>query len=109
MSRFEEINNTLGYANGDLLLRRIGERLDSSLRRGDTVARMRSAADGWTLAHLGAASSSRSSPPQLAAAEDAAKIAKRIGNPLRAPFEIEGLGLEIGACLGIALAPPARQ
>ena len=104
LSRFEEINNTLGHANGDLLLRRVGERLESSLRRGDTVARMCPAADGWTLAHLGG-NQFAIVAPQLAAAEDAAKIAERIRNALRAPFEIEGLGLEIGACLGIALAP----
>jgi diguanylate cyclase (GGDEF)-like protein len=104
LSRFKEINNTLGYANGDLLLRRVGERLEGRLRRGDTVARLRSPADGYMLAHLGG-NQFAIVAPQLAAAEDAAKIAERIRNALRAPFEIEGLGLEIGASLGIALAP----
>jgi diguanylate cyclase (GGDEF)-like protein len=104
LSRFQEINNTLGHANGDLLLRRVGGRLESCLRRGDTVARLQSPADGWILAHLGG-NQFAIVAAQLAAAGDAAKIAERIRNALRAPFEIEGLGLEIGASLGIALAP----
>ncbi len=104
LCRFKEINNTLGHANGDLLLKRVGERLEAGLRRGDTVARIKSPADGCTLAHLGG-NQFAIAAARLSAAEDAGKLAERIRNVLRTPFEIEGLTLEISASLGIALAP----
>ena len=40
LDRFKDVNDTLGHHNGDLLLQRIGSRLDSVLRNTATVARL---------------------------------------------------------------------
>ena len=37
---FKEVNDTHGHATGDRLLKAVAERLESSMRRGDTLARM---------------------------------------------------------------------
>jgi diguanylate cyclase (GGDEF)-like protein len=40
LDKFKPINDTLGHSTGDLVLRIIGERLSSTLRTSDTVARV---------------------------------------------------------------------
>ncbi len=46
LSRIKEINETLGYHVGDLLLKEMAKRLQSGIRKSDTVARLDSAGFG---------------------------------------------------------------
>jgi len=41
LDNFKDINDTLGYGHGDLLLEKTGQRLNSCLSDGDTLARVR--------------------------------------------------------------------
>jgi diguanylate cyclase (GGDEF)-like protein len=52
LDRFTEVNNTLGSANGDLVLREVAERLRSTL--GDGVVLARLAGDGFAVLVCGA-------------------------------------------------------
>jgi diguanylate cyclase (GGDEF)-like protein len=89
---FKTVNDTLGHAVGDQLLKRVAERLKGCLRDGDVLARW--GGDEFTLLL---------SP--ISSAEDTTKIARQILDTLNTPLEFKGQELHIKASLGIALAP----
>ena len=89
---FKKLNDTLGHHAGDILLRQIGPRLSTVLRRQDLLARLGGDEFGVLL----------SAPCDEAAA---LRVAARIGEALRRPFEVEGLHLHVAGSVGIALFP----
>ncbi len=89
---FKTINDTLGHAVGDQLLKNVAQRLRSCLRQGDILARW--GGDEFTLLL---------SP--IRSAEDAGKIATEILDTLNLPLQLDNRELHIKASLGIALAP----
>ena len=92
LDSFKEVNDSLGHHAGDLLLTQIGKRLTESLRDSDTVARL----GGDEFAVL---------LPRLSDPSDATATAKKLLTGLEAPFNLDGLDLEIGASIGIAVYP----
>lgn len=91
LDRFKPINDTLGHAMGDQLLRRVAGRLSAALREGDLLARL----GGDEFAVLAS----------VADAAEAEALADRLIEIARRPYVIDGHVLEIGASAGIALAP----
>jgi diguanylate cyclase (GGDEF)-like protein/PAS domain S-box-containing protein len=89
---FKGINDTLGHAAGDALLRAVAERLAHCVRDEDTVARF----GGDEFAILLARAPSPDAAGQLAA---------RLVERLAQPFSILGQDVVIGASLGIAMLP----
>ncbi len=96
LDRFKDVNDTLGHDVGDLLLTEVGPRLQQPLRETDTVARL--GGDEFAILLPG--------PTDVAIA---CRIAERIVDGLRHPFEIRGLVLEIGVSIGVALYPEHGQ
>jgi diguanylate cyclase (GGDEF)-like protein len=92
LDRFKEVNDTLGHDQGDTLLREVSTRLSETLRRGDTLARL----GGDEFAVL-----LRDLPDRGAAAE----LALRLLDALERPFEVSGVSVQLGASVGVALAP----
>lgn len=92
MDRFKAINDTLGHAVGDNLLKILGGRLSGCVREIDTVSRL--AGDEFALIL-----------PDLAQAEDAARVAKKILNIFVPPFNVDGHELFMSASIGIAIYP----
>ena len=92
LDRFKEVNDTLGHHNGDLLLQEIGTRLRSGLRVSDTVARLGGDEFGLLL-------------PQVSEAAEARSLGEHVRSLLRDPFTLQGVALDVEACVGIALYP----
>ena len=92
LDRFKTINDTLGHAVGDQLLKSAAQRLEKCLRKGDTVSRW--GGDEFTLLLS-----------DLDSAEDSVKVAQRILEVFSLPFYLEEQEIYVGASLGIALAP----
>ena len=87
---FKLVNDSLGHAAGDLLLVEIAARLQSFVRPGDVVARF--GGDEFTLL--------------LEDVGDAASVesaARRIGNKLSSPFNVNGREIFVTASIGIAV------
>lgn len=91
LDRFKEINDVLGHASGDELLRSLGERLSHAVRETDTIARL--GGDEFGLVML------------VESEQDIVEAAARIHRALERPFEIGGLSLEVGASIGGVLFP----
>src|SRR3954454_22177535 len=92
LDRFKDVNDTLGHHNGDLLLQRIGSRLHSVLRGGETVARL----GGDEVAVL---------LPDVAARQAVVPVVRRVLKVLEEPVVVGGLALQVEASVGIALFP----
>jgi diguanylate cyclase (GGDEF)-like protein len=91
---FKEINDTLGHAAGDQLLRAVASRLSTTIRESDTLARL--GGDEFVVLVDGV---SIDSGPDL--------VAERLLEVLRPPFVLEGreqTPLTITASIGIATA-----
>lgn len=91
LDRFKEINDTLGHPVGDDILRELGPRLSSLLRKTDTVARM--GGDEFLLL-LPDADRARSQ-----------QVATKIAEVMTQPFAVAGYNLRVGASIGIATFP----
>ena len=92
LDRFKLVNDTLGHAGGDRLLKEAGARLAGCLRAGDTVARFGGDEFGAILAELGAGA-------------DAGLVAQKIIEALERPFDLDGNDTYVSASIGIALFP----
>jgi diguanylate cyclase (GGDEF)-like protein len=91
LDRFKEVNDSLGHDAGDRLIERIGERLAGALRSGDLLARL--GGDEFAV-HLNHSDAKR-----------AAAMARRLRAVTARPIVIDGLSLEPGLSIGIALSP----
>ena len=92
LDRFKLINDLLGLASGDQVLRAVGERLVAAVRRSDTVARL--GADDFLLLL-----------PGVDGAESTAKVAQKILDTFLPPLQVDDQELHLGASLGITLYP----
>lgn len=92
LDRFKLVNDTLGHACGDLLLKEVANRLNSCLRPTDTVGRLSGDEFAVILS-------------ELAAPQNAGYVAQKILDALAAPFHLEGSEVFVTASIGITLYP----
>ncbi len=92
LKRFTAVNDTLGHAVGDELLRQVGQRFRQSLRVGDVLARV--GGDEFVAALL-----------SIQKREHSAIVAKKLLAALELPFLIESNVVHLGASIGISVFP----
>lgn len=88
----KEVNDTLGHAVGDRLLRLVAHRLAHSIRPGDLVARL----GGDEFAVL---------LPAVQDASAAREVASRLRAAVAEPIRLEGMSFVIEVSIGIAMFP----
>jgi len=90
---FKEVNDRLGHAAGDEVLREFGQRLGRSLRKADRKFRI----GGDEFAVL--------LDPRFGAFDGAVELSKQIAKKVGAPMQIRGHSCSIGVSIGIAIFP----
>jgi diguanylate cyclase (GGDEF)-like protein/PAS domain S-box-containing protein len=98
VDRFKNVNDSLGHAAGDLLLKGIAERLREGLRATDTVARLQ---EDCGIARL-AGDEFAVLLHEIRNSSDSVLVAERIGAEMRAPFLVNGHEIFVTASIGIA-------
>ncbi|MBU3900567.1 MAG: EAL domain-containing protein [Gammaproteobacteria bacterium] len=104
VDNFKDLNDTLGHAIGDELLRQMAVRLGACTRAGDTLARQGSDEFVLLLCDL--------SPELDAALEQAQHVAQKILQQIAEPYLLENQNYQSTASIGIAMfgdAPTSRD
>ncbi|HVN35376.1 MAG TPA: EAL domain-containing protein [Casimicrobiaceae bacterium] len=92
LDRFKTINDTLGHAAGDEVLRQVAARLRRCVRETDTVTRL--GGDEFTIILS-----------QIRSARDPESVALNVVNALAQPITIGGAERRVSASVGIAVYP----
>ncbi|HEX7614978.1 MAG TPA: EAL domain-containing protein [Thermoanaerobaculia bacterium] len=93
LDRFKQVNDTFGHAGGDELLREVAFRLSSALADGDVLARM--GGDEFCVLRV----------LTPGAASRAGELPERLLEALKAPFDLRGDELFVGASIGVSVFP----
>ena len=98
LDKFKPVNDALGHAAGDELLKAVATRIRRQVRESDTVARV--GGDEFVVIL-----------PDVHGRGDAEMVARKIGATLATPFQIgtQKQSVDIGASIGIALYPADAQ
>ena len=91
LDNFKSVNDTLGHQFGDELLRLLAKRSPKVLREQDTLARL--GGDEFAVVL-----------PNIEQTEDVRRMAQRLVDAVRAPFEIDGHTVPVTVSIGIAVA-----
>jgi diguanylate cyclase (GGDEF)-like protein/PAS domain S-box-containing protein len=91
LDRFKEINDTLGHAAGDDVLREVAWRLSKVTREGDSIARL--GGDEFSILLPNASEA------------DAAMVVSRVSSCLEEPIVVQDLPLRVDASIGLAAFP----
>jgi len=92
LDNFKQVNDSLGHAAGDAVLKLAARRLRGSLRKSDTVSRH----GGEEFLVL---------LPEIASGADAADVAGKLLAALSAPARVAGQRLDLSASIGVAVYP----
>ena len=96
VDHFKQINDSIGHAGGDAVLREFGRRLNATVRVTDTVARL--AGDEFVIVL-----------EQVGSPLECRRIGDKLLEAMQAPFEIEGRQLAVTASIGFAWSAHPEQ
>jgi diguanylate cyclase (GGDEF)-like protein len=92
LNRFTSVNDSLGHAVGDELLKQVAQRIKGRVRSTDVIARL--GGDEFAVIQS-----------DTRITENAGIVAARLIEAMAVPFEVGGNIIQLGANVGIALAP----
>jgi len=92
LDHFKSVNDTLGHAVGDTLLKAVTARLTTCVRETDVVSRL--GGDEFVVIQS-----------NVETPEEAGVLARRIIDAIAEPFDVEGHRVVVGMSVGIAIAP----
>ena len=92
LDRFKPINDSLGHAVGDVLLKEVSQRLVNQLRVGDTICRI--GGDEFVVVL-----------PEVKRSSDVAQVAQKVIEQVSQPAMIEERELAVSCSIGIAVFP----
>ena len=101
---FKRVNDTLGHGAGDQLLREVARRFSRCVRPSDLVGRPDSPEEAPALSRLGG-DEFTVLLSEIADDRDAARVAQRLLDSLRAPISVAGQEMVVSASIGISLHP----
>ncbi|MBW2723104.1 MAG: EAL domain-containing protein [Deltaproteobacteria bacterium] len=104
LDKFKRVNDTLGHSVGDELLCEVTKRLSGIVRLSDSVSRAGADDNHMGVARLGGDEFTLLLT-EISNALVADRVARRLLEGLRAPFQVAGHELHITASLGIAIYP----
>jgi diguanylate cyclase (GGDEF)-like protein len=96
LDKFKEVNDSLGHAQGDQLLREAARRIRTCVRASDTVARI--GGDEFVVLLS-----------ELHDGRMASDVAQALNDQLTLPFELEGGEVVVSGSIGISLYPDDAQ
>jgi len=91
LDRFIMVNDGLGFAIGDIILKRMGERLKETIRHSDTIARLMGDIFSMSLV--------------VTSVDDTVLLAEKFLKIVSEPFPIEGHEITMTASIGISVFP----
>jgi diguanylate cyclase (GGDEF)-like protein len=92
LDRFKQVNDTLGHAAGDVLIKELATRLQAVLRANDVLARM--GGDEFAIIR-----------PNPGARQDVENFCREIMAAATKPFEVLGSHAAVGISIGVAISP----
>lgn len=101
LDHFKEVNDTLGHALGDELLRQVAQRLTRMVRQVDTVARLGGDEFVVVLEHVG--------QTQAQAVANASNTGEKIRASLQQPYLLNNQQVDIAASIGVVLFSQAED
>ena len=96
LDRFKMVNESMGHAAGDNLLREVARRLAQELRDLDTLARF--GGDEFVLLL-----------EELESPAEAVRIVRRLRDAMAEPFVVSGRSMQTSASFGILLSPDTEE
>jgi diguanylate cyclase (GGDEF)-like protein/PAS domain S-box-containing protein len=96
VDHFKQINDSLGHAGGDAVLREFARRLSGTVRSTDTVARL--AGDEFVIVL-----------EQVGSPLECRRVGDKLLEALRAPFQVDGRELAVTGSIGFAWSTRPEQ
>ncbi|WDE04466.1 EAL domain-containing protein [Thalassomonas viridans] len=92
LDRFKQINDSLGHKVGDELLKAVSNRLNASVKEGDTVSRF--GGDEFVILLT-----------EMDCVNDVVSVVERISKVLSQPYDLESKKLHVTPSIGVAIYP----